>query len=62
MNLRESKLWLDVGDVNIARSDNFIGEIAQRSDQLLSENTRLITLGGDHSISYPILQSYRKFF
>ena len=50
INLRESQRWLDAGDVNIAISDNFIDEIEQRCDQLLSENTRLLTLGGDHSM------------
>ena len=62
VNLRESQRWLDAGDVNIAISDNFIDKIEQRCDQLLSENTRLLTLGGDHSISYPVLKSYDKYF
>jgi agmatinase len=62
INLRESKLWLDAGNVEITSSDNFIENIEQRCDELLSQNTRLVTLGGDHSISYPILKSYRKYF
>jgi len=62
VNLRESMRWIDAGDMHIAASDNFIVEIEQRCDLLLAENTRLLTLGGDHSISYPILKSYRKFF
>jgi len=62
VNLRDSKQWLDAGDVDISSSDNFIDKIEQRCDQLLAQNTRLLTLGGDHSISYPILKSYRKFF
>ena len=62
VNLRESALWLDAGDVNIAAADNFINNIEQRCDELLAQNTRLLSLGGDHSISYPLLKSYRKFF
>ena len=62
VNLRESAHWLDAGDVNIAETDSFIDNIEQRCDELLAQNTRLLTLGGDHSISYPILKSYRKFF
>mgnify|MGYP002700266127 FL=1 len=62
INLRESKLWLDAGNVEITSSDNFIENIEQRCDELLAQNTRLVTLGGDHSISYPILKSYRKYF
>jgi|TARA_B110000438_G_scaffold179130_1_gene171236 agmatinase len=62
INLRESKLWLDAGNVEITSSDNFIENIEQRCDELLAQNTRLVTLGGDHSISYPILKSYHKYF
>jgi arginase len=62
INLRESKLWLDAGNVEITSSDNFIENIEQRCDELLAQNIRLVTLGGDHSISYPILKSYRKYF
>jgi len=62
INLRESNLWLDAGNVEITSSDNFIENIEQRCDELLAQNTRLVTLGGDHSISYPILKSYRKYF
>ena len=62
VNLRESERWLDAGDINVAVPENFIVAIEQRCDQLLSNNTRLVTLGGDHSISYPVLKSYRKHF
>lgn len=36
--------------------------MVQSCDELLNQNTRLLTLGGDHSISYPILRSYAKFY
>ncbi len=62
INLRESDRWLDAGDINVTVPENFIVAIEQRCDQLLSNNTRLVTLGGDHSISYPVLKSYRKHF
>ncbi len=62
INLRESERWSDAGDVDIASPTSFIEDIEQRCDQLLSKNTRLLTLGGDHSISYPVLKSYAKHF
>ncbi len=62
VNLRDSKRWLDAGDVKIAKAESFIVEIEQCCEQLLSNNTRLLSLGGDHSISYPLLKSYRKYF
>jgi len=62
INLRESKRWLDAGDVDIKTADSFLGDIEQHCDKLLKNNTRILTLGGDHSISYPLLKSYRKYF
>jgi hypothetical protein len=45
INLRESKQRLNAGDIHITLADNFIVEIEQRCDQLLSENTGF-SIGG----------------
>ena len=62
VNLKEHQAWLDCGDVKIAKKQSFLQPIEQRCDQLLNDNIRLLSLGGDHSISYPLLKSYRKHF
>ena len=51
-------LILDRGDFKI--SDYF--EIESLTDRHLNENIPLITLGGDHSISYPLLKAFHRKF
>ena len=62
VNLKEHQAWLDCGDVDFSIKQSFLQAIEQRCDQLLNDNLRLLSLGGDHSISYPLLKSYRKHF
>ena len=62
LELRNNEKWIDCDDIIISDNDQFVQTIEQRCDDLLSQNTRLLTLGGDHSISYPIMRSYAKLF
>jgi len=62
INLKDNPLWLDCGDILIKNDDEFLPAIKQGCDELLKQNIRLLTLGGDHSISYPIITSYAKYF
>ena len=48
----------DLGDFEI--EDYF--DIEQLSKEHLSAHQRLFTIGGDHSITYPILRAYKQFF
>ena len=48
----------DVGDKKI--NDYF--EIEKITQDHLTVNNRIFTLGGDHSITYPIIKAYRKFY
>ncbi len=52
-----SNMIEDVGDFVI--SEYF--DIEKRCTELLVQNKRLLSLGGDHSITYPILKAYHKF-
>jgi len=62
IDLKDNSNWLDCGSINIVAKDNFIEKITQVVEPLLAKNTRLLSLGGDHSISYPLLMAYRQFF
>ena len=62
LDLRNNEKWIDCDDIIISNNDQFVQTIEQRCDDLLSQNTRLLTLGGDHSISYPIMRAYAKLF
>ena len=62
VDLGQSPNWLEVGDLILARGPDAFAEIEQAADELLSENMRLITLGGDHSITYPLIRAYARSF
>ena len=48
----------DAGDKKI---DDYF-EIEKITQHHLEKNKRLLTLGGDHSITYPIIRAYSKFY
>jgi agmatinase len=57
----ESRL-LDLGDLELAEGPGSFLEITQAIDDLLSQGLRVICLGGDHAITYPIIQAYSKHY
>ena len=50
----DSSIYTDLGDFAI---DDYF-EIETHMTRMLSANQRIISLGGDHSITYPIIQAY----
>jgi arginase len=57
-NIDIGKYIDDAGDKRI--NDYF--EIEKITLKHLTENNRILTLGGDHSITYPIIKAYCKFY
>ena len=53
--LIDDKIILDHGDVEI--SDYF--NIEKLTSKLLKNNNKVLTLGGDHSITYPLIKAYK---
>jgi agmatinase len=54
--------FIDLADINIADGSAAIEKIERTIAELLSHDVRIISLGGDHAITYPILKSYAKKF
>jgi arginase len=50
----------DLGDMTIDTETDAIESIESAVAELLGRNLRLICLGGDHAITYPVLKSHRK--
>jgi len=50
----------DAGDLEFAAPASAFTEIEQAISQLLDRQLAPISLGGDHSITYPILKAFRK--
>ena len=60
VDLGATPAWRDVGDLDLPETGTAFLEIERAVDRLLSRDLRVITLGGDHSITYPILRAYAK--
>lgn len=56
-DLGQGKGWCDVGDVDLSAG---FAAIAPAVDQLLAAGARVLTLGGDHAITYPLLQAHAR--
>jgi agmatinase len=48
----------DLGDLNFSEDTDAFSLIENTIHAALKQNTRLFSLGGDHSITYPILKAY----
>jgi agmatinase len=48
----------DLGDLKLDRGDRARGQIESRVSDVLAKGGRLLSLGGDHAITYPILRAY----
>lgn len=62
IELKNNEQWLDLGNLSFSKKNHFIDDIYQPSLKFLAANTRLLSMGGDHSISHPLLKAYREYF
>jgi agmatinase len=62
IDLGNTEGWQLVGDVDFSNSSEALEEIELSIAELLEKDARVISLGGDHSITYPILRSYAKAY
>jgi arginase family enzyme len=54
--------FIDLGDMHIDDDSDAIENIEASITELLNREVRLISLGGDHAITYPIIKSFHKRF
>ena len=54
--------WIELGNLNIENQDKVFELISDTIQKELMDNKYCISIGGDHSITYPILSAYNKFF
>jgi arginase len=53
----ESRLY-HLGDLELAEGPAMLGQVSEEVAQLLARDARVLALGGDHAITYPILRAY----
>ena len=54
--------WRFLEDLTWPGADLDLAVVAEGVDQILSRNERVISLGGDHSITHPILRAYSRYY
>lgn len=60
--VEEGGSWRDAGDVRCQNDDGDFARIEQRVSELLSAGAKVLALGGDHSITFPVMKAYAKHF
>lgn len=50
--------WQDAGDLELSNPSTAFSQIENAIARVLDTDARVLTLGGDHSITYPILRAY----
>jgi agmatinase len=53
--------WKDEGNLSLISGPEAIKEIESLAKKILSQGSRLFSLGGDHSVSYPLIKSVASF-
>lgn len=60
VDLNLNPQWTDLGDLTLSSMPEAFREIEENVFAQLSRNQRVLSLGGDHSITYPILKAFAK--
>lgn len=60
--LGKDNLFFDAGDLEFSSSKSALTEIESALSNLLEEGYAPISLGGDHSITYPIIRAFSRKF
>lgn len=60
LDLSESHEWEDIGDMEIDDSYTAFKEIETHIAGILKQKSSIVVLGGDHSITYPVMRAYAK--
>jgi agmatinase len=61
-DLSRDPRWRDLGDLDLDGEKEPLKRVEEEVTRILSRGFRLLSLGGDHSITYPILRAYSRTF
>jgi len=62
LDLGDESVLFDAGDVSFSASGDVFREIEKAIGELLQKDFFLLSLGGDHSITYPIIRAFSERF
>jgi len=62
LDLKKSSQWSDLGDLDCSDQDLAFQHIEKSVAQQIQDGHRILSLGGDHSITYPIMKAYGRYY
>jgi arginase len=62
IDLESRKDWQDLGDLALPSGAESLKHIELMIGRLLDRDVRVVALGGDHSITYPLVRAYSRKF
>lgn len=62
IDLDSAEGWTDLGDLQLANGMDSFDLVEKAVASMLSAGARVLALGGDHSISYPVLRAYTQAY
>jgi arginase len=62
MDLESLKNLTDLGDIDFPDNTNHFNRITGTVSDVLSRNNRLVCIGGDHAVTYPVIKAFSNYF
>jgi len=62
LNLDGHPRWRDLGDLDLKADDTAIERIRRAARQAVAADTALLGIGGDHSVTYPLVAAWAERF
>jgi len=62
IDLKDHTGWNDAGDLHLPSGKDAINAIESGIQRLLLQNDKILSLGGDHSVTYPIVKAISKTY
>jgi len=62
LDLSQQSNFIDGGDLELKKDLNVLGYIESITQELLDKQVRVLSLGGDHAVTLPIIRAYEKHF
>jgi agmatinase len=60
--LNPSRDWVDEGNLTLTTGLEAIKQIESQANAILRKGSKLFSLGGDHSISYPLIEAVSNYY
>ena len=58
IDLGRDRRWQDIGDLELPAGEAAMSQIETTVDRILNQDARVLSLGGDHSVTYPVVRAY----